>query len=118
MYDVLKRHRGLKLMGIALGLLLVWFIAKPATELIGGHYVDETSIVGTYANTGAHQVMIYGSGLGRMVSEATTEDFFYQYGEGVLECRSPNGQWRIRALKSGSLWNEYDRTFLYRRAEQ
>ena len=117
MFDVFRRHRKLKLAGFTLGLLLAWFLAKPAIDMANGQNVDQSSLVGSYANTAEHQVMIYDQEVGRLISENTTEDFFYTYKQGVLECRSLYFDFKIRVLGDGSLFNGYDNTYLYRRAE-
>ena len=117
MFDVFKRHRKLKLAGITLGLLLAWFLAKPAIDMADGQNVDQSNLIGSYANTADHQVMIYDQEVGRLVSENTSEDFFYTYKQGVLECRSLYFDFKIRVLGDGSLFNGYDNTYLYRRAE-
>ena len=117
MFDVFKRHRKLKLAGIAFGLLLAWYAAKPAIDMANGQNVDPESLIGSYANTSEHQVMIYDGEVGRLISENTFEDFFYNYIQGVLECRSLYFDFKIRVLGDGSLFNGYDNTYLYRRAE-
>ena len=117
MFDVFRRHRKLKLAGITLGLLLAWFLAKPAIDMANGQNVEQSSLVGSYANTAEHQVMIYDQEVGRLISENTTEDFFYTSKQGVLECRSLYFDFKIRVLGDGSLFNGYDNTYLYRRAE-
>ena len=117
MNDVFRRHRKLKLVGMTLGLLLAWYAAKPAIDMANGQSKEPKDLIGSYANTSEHQVMIYDEEVGRLVSENTSEDFFYTYKQGVLECRSLYFDFKIRVLGDGSLWNGYDNTYLYRRAE-
>ncbi len=118
MFDVFKRHRRTKLAGITLGLLLVWYAAKPVIDMANGQNVDQSSLIGSYANTSEHQVVIYDGEVGHLVSENTYEDFYYTYKEGVMECRTLYFDFRIRVLGDGSLYNGYDETYLYRRISE
>ncbi len=117
MFSVFRRHRKLKLLGLALGLLLVWFAAKPAADLINGQNADPASLVGNYANTSEHQIVIYDGKLGRMVSEDVSADFLYSFEDGILDCNAVDFSFQIRVLGNGNLWNCYDGTYLYRRIE-
>lgn len=116
MYSVYKKHRKLKLLGLSLGLLLAWCLAKPAADMIAGQNVQADSLVGSYANTSEHQVTLYEDGVGTMVSNGESIDFFYSYSMGRVDCQSEDGAFQMRVLGNGNLWNCYDRSYLYRRS--
>ena len=117
MFDVFKKHRKLKLLGLTLGLLLAWFAIKPAADIINGQSVDESSLVGSYANTAEHQIVLREDGIGSMVSGTVTESFFYEYSYGVIECQGLQHSFQVRVLGNGNLWNRFDGTYLYRRTQ-
>jgi hypothetical protein len=118
MYDVFKKHRTLKLVGLTVGLFLLWFLAKPAYDLISGRSYEVSSLTGTYANGKEHQVTILEEGIGKMVAGSISEDFFFKYSEGTLSCEGTNYVWGMKVLGDGSLWNEYDSSYLFKRTTE
>lgn len=119
MYDVFKKNRVLKLIGLALGLFVVLYLLDAFNAFYGSRNVSLASMVGFYSYQNAHQVTINANNTGRMVSEALSVPFEFTYSAGTFSCSSSDKLfvWEMKAVNGSNLFNGYDRTYLYRQQE-
>ena len=116
MFSLFKRHRILKLGGIAIGLFLLWYFISPMMDLIKGMDMTSEEIVGNYANGLDHYVELITDKIGKMTSKETIIEFTYTYDKGLLECSSLNEEesWTMRCVSDNALFNGYDSTYLFK----
>lgn len=118
MFAVFKKHRILKVVGIAFGLFLLWYIASPMIDLIQGQSVEHIDLLGSYVYGTEHYVDIITEKLGKMVSENTTIEFAYTYDKGLLTCYEvidETNSWDMRVIGQDAIFNCYDSTYLFRK---
>ena len=72
MFAIFKKHRILKLVGIAFGLFLLWYLLSPMADMIRGQDLTNEEIIGSYIYGSSQYVEIYTVKIGKMVSEGTT----------------------------------------------
>ena len=75
MFSLFKRHRILKLGGIAIGLFLLWYLLSPMVDLIKGMDIAPEDLIGNYAYGVDHYVELITEKLGKMTSEETVIEF-------------------------------------------
>ena len=117
MFALFKKHRILKLVGIAFGLFLLWFLLSPMVDMIKGQDLTNEQIIGSYIYGSSHYVELYTVRIGKMVSEEVTIEFTYTYDKGVLECQGYDEEttWKMRAISDNAIFNGYDSTYLFKR---
>ena len=117
MFAIFKKHRILKLVGIAFGLFLLWYLLSPMADMIRGQDLTNEEIIGSYIYGSSHYVEIYTVKIGKMVSEEVTIEFTYTYDKGIVNCLSDDKEtsWTMRAISDNALFNNYDSTYLFKR---
>ena len=116
MFALFKRHRILKLGGIAIGLFLLWYLISPMMDLIKGMDMSSEDIVGNYAYGVEHYVELFTDKIGKMTSKETIIEFNYTYDKGLLTCTSIDEEtnWTMRCVSDNGLYNSYDSTYLFK----
>ena len=116
MFSLFKRHRILKLSGIAIGLFLLWYFLSPMIDLIKGMDVKSEALVGNYAYGVDHYVELITDRIGKMTSKDIVIEFNYTYDKGLLNCTSLDEEtiWTMRCVSDNALYNGYDSSYLFR----
>ena len=116
MFSLFKRHRILKLGGIAIGLFLLWYLLSPMVDLIKGMDVAPEALIGNYAYGVDHYVELITEKLGKMTSEETVIEFSYTYDKGLISCSSNDEEttWTMRCVSDNAIFNGYDSSYLFR----
>lgn len=116
MFALFKRHRILKLGGIAIGLFLLWYLISPMMDLVKGMDMSSEEIVGNYAYGLEHYVELITDRVGKMTSEDVVIEFNYTYDKGLLDCVSLDEEtsWTMRCVSDNALFNGYDSTYLFK----
>jgi hypothetical protein len=118
-YDVFKQHRLLKLVGLALGLLLVSYLVYAGTSIYSSRGIGLSSLIGSYYDGIEHQVDIDEDGHGRLVSGDYSVAFIYSYGEGSFACTAADSNtWTLKVVDQGNLYCTYDGHYLVREAAE
>ena len=117
MFGVFKKHRILKLAGLFLGLFLLWYLVSPVIDIVKGQSVPLTEIVGSYAYGVDHWIDFYTTECGKMVSSGESIMFSYEYDKGTIHCTEyeTDRSWDIKVLSTDSIYNCYDKTYLFKR---
>jgi hypothetical protein len=116
MYALFEKHRTLKLIGIAAGLLIASYFASPAVSLIKSKTIKAEDMIGLYYSRSGRQLNIATPRSGRLVSEGYSAEFSYEYQSGTYACRSKDGTktWTMRVVGKTEIFNNYDSTYLIR----
>ena len=116
MFALFKRHRILKLGGIAIGLFLLWYLISPMMDLVKGMDVKPEDVVGNYAYGVDHYVELITDRVGKMTSKEVVIEFNYTYDKGLLSCSSIDEEtsWNMRCVSDNALYNGYDSTYLFK----
>lgn len=115
MYPSMTKHKVAKILVLILIGVAIGFFLRPAINLIGGVNVPLSSLIGDYANGISHQLYIYEDGVGRSVHEGRGSDFFYSYYQGRFECRGMDGDFSMRALQDGGIYDLSSNIYFVRR---
>lgn len=117
MFALFKKHRILKLVGIAIGLFLLWFLVSPIIDIVKGQDLTLDQLQGSYIYGDTHYVEFFTERFGKMVSEEVTIEFTYTYDKGIVNCLSDDKEtsWTMRAISDNALFNNYDYTYLFKR---
>jgi hypothetical protein len=113
-YDVFKKHRLAKLVGLALGLLLASYLIGAALALVNSRAVSIESMIGVYAFKTEHQIVINDGHSGQMVSDDLSTYFIFSYAEGTFHCASQTDKWTMKVVAYSNIYNDFDHTYLYR----
>ena len=116
MFALFKRHRILKLGGIAIGLFLLWYLISPMMDLVKGMDVKPEDVVGNYAYGVDHYVELITDRVGKMTSKEVVIEFNYTYDKGLLSCSSIDEEttWNMRCVSDNALYNGYDSIYLFK----
>ena len=116
MYALFEKHRALKLVSLAVGLLVLTYLAKPAISLYKSRSTKAEDMIGLYSFRSGHSLNIATLKSGRMVSGDYSTDFSYEYSLGTYSCKSADSlkSWTMRVVDSSNIYNNFDRTYLYR----
>ena len=114
MYDVFKQHRILKLVGLALGLLLVSYLIGAGVSLYQSRSVSIDSMVGLYAFQTSHQIVINDKATGQMVSGDVSEYFVFSFSQGTFSCASQSYKWTMKVVGKTNIYNDFGHCYLYR----
>lgn len=118
MFGVFKKHRILKLIGLAFGLFLLWFIVSPVIDMTKGQDYQLTEVIGSYAYGVDHWIDFISEDYGKMVSFGEAKVFSFTYDKGTFYCidlEDTETSWKMKVLSTNSIYNCYDGCYLFRR---
>ena len=117
-YELFKRHRLIKLLGLLVGLVLLSYLIYGFSSLYSSRSLGVESWIGFYAHGSTHQVILFKNGLGHLVSDEASFGFRYSYDYGSFHCEGEDGQsWEMKGVSKTNLYSLYDHTFLYRQED-
>lgn len=118
MFSLFKRKRKLKIAITLISVLIVSLFISPFIEVFKGTNLPIHNLLGEYKSSSGNYIIINDI-YGRMVLENYGTDFKYTYEAGTFSCTSieNDDSWKMIALGSGDLINNFTKEYMYRLVE-